>query len=197
MKKVLSFCICFVLNAIAYSQELSDSVSTKYVSEHLKFMGIPMEGPLDDFSDKIIAKGFQFEMVNDNNLTILQGIFAGHQASVLLQPNRNNDIYRVQVIFGDGKNYFTSWEKISSLYYELKDLLISKYGQPEECTEKFVGKEPKRDYHKMLAVAQEKCDYYCIFELYGSASFIGELSGRVTRISVVIALSERVSTACL
>lgn len=169
---LLSF-ICIAMSVNTYCMEKSDSSSTRYVSEHIKFMGIPMEGSFDDFRDKVIAKGFRFEMTNDNGLTILHGPFAGHQASILLQPNRKNEIHRVQLIFGDGNYYFTSWKKIANLYYELKDLLISKYGQPEECTEEFVGKKPITDKSKILAVAEEKCKYECIFTIYGEASVDG------------------------
>jgi len=173
MKKIVLLCICAIIWMGGYCQEQHDSTSVKYVSEHIKFMGIPMDGSFDDFRDKIIAKGFRFEMINDNNLTILSGYFANHRADVLLQPNRDDEIYRVQLIFSDGGQYFTSWKDISRLYFELKELLISKYGEPDECKEKFKGARPSTDRGKIIAVAQDRCNYSCAWKLYGEATFEG------------------------
>lgn len=182
MKHLLILCICLMTSLFGFSQEQRDSMANNYVSEHVKFMGIAMEGPLEEFKDKLIAKGLKFYMVNEKNVTILTGLFAGHQAFIILQPNRNNEIFRVQVIFADGKNCFTSWKELSNLYYDLKKLLISKYGQPKECTEKFIGKKPTNDRDRILAVAQEKCDYNCYFSLQGEATYEGG--------SVIISIDE-------
>lgn len=174
MKRLLLCCFFIVIGISAYCQEQNDSISTQYVSEHIQFMGIPMEGSFDEFRDKVIAKGFRFEMINNNGFTILRGSFADHPVSILLKPNRKNEIYRVQLIFADGNLYFSSWKRISNLYYELKDLLISKYGQPKVCIEKFIGQKPSTDKGKILAVAKEKCTYESIFELYGKVAFESE-----------------------
>ena len=64
-----------------FSQEQRDSMANNYVSEHVKFMGIAMEGPLEEFKDKLIAKGLKFYMVNEKNVTILTGLFAGTKLS--------------------------------------------------------------------------------------------------------------------
>lgn len=171
MRKILLLCFCFAMTICGFSQEQSDSSSVKYTAEHVKFMGIPMEGPFDDFRDKVIAKGFRFDMINDLGYTILEGTFAGHHASILMLPNRNNEIYRIQLILADGNQYFTSWKRISNLYYELKNLLISKYGDPEECTEEFKGKRPTTDKDRILAVANENCNYHCLWGLYGKGTY--------------------------
>lgn len=174
MKKLFFILFCFICSLNVFSQNQRDSIQGKIVLEHMKFMGIPMEGPIGEFSNKIISKGFSFEMINDNNLTVLKGNFAGHMAHVLLQPNRDNEIYRVQLLFSDSGSKFISWEELSNVYFDLKELLISKYGEPKYCNENFVGKKPKKDKDKIIAVLEGNCVYECGFDLTGLAKYISK-----------------------
>lgn len=170
MKNVLLFLLFLLFSIFTYSQEV-DSISTeesKSEMEHMKFMGTPIEGSMNEFKNKIISKGFRFESVNDNNITILSGMFAGHSAYVLLLPTRDNQIGCVEVLFTDNeRKSFTSWNKISSLYFELKKNLVSKYGEPDECDEKFRKGPYLSDHSKMLALVNDNCVYKCNFNVIG------------------------------
>ena len=49
--------------------------------EHLSFKGIPIEGSMTAFCQKLKAKGFT-QMGRDNNVTMFTGDFTGRQQSV-------------------------------------------------------------------------------------------------------------------
>ena len=61
-------------------------------NEHLKFMGIPINGTLESFTQKLVAKGLKREHAWDNAL-LLKGTFAGKSGSgvcVCLQKIRGS-----------------------------------------------------------------------------------------------------------
>lgn len=71
MKKILTIILFFV--AVSAS------------AQHLKFMGIPLDGSIDMFQSKLLAKGLTFnkELTSQFNLPdvrVYEGIFCGYQA---------------------------------------------------------------------------------------------------------------------
>lgn len=49
--------------------------------EHLSFKGIPIEGSMTDFCQKLKAKGFT-SIGSENNITLFSGDFTGRDATV-------------------------------------------------------------------------------------------------------------------
>ena len=61
--------------------------------EHLSFKGIPIEGNMTAFCQKLKAKGFT-SIGRDNNITMFRGDFTGREATIGVKAT------------GDGKNVF-------------------------------------------------------------------------------------------
>lgn len=177
---LLKIClICLSLNVgTAFCQDMVTENGIEITTEPMLFMGIPMRGPVTVFVKKLETKGLKFDMINDNGLYVMKGLFVGHTASVLLQPLADGDICRVQVLFSDQGQYFTSWRRIYDVYKDIKDRLIEKYGKPHKCIEKFLGIKPSGDLKKIIALHQGKCNYSCTF------TFEGEMTSQAEYVSM-------------
>ncbi len=102
------------------------SVINIMAQEHLSFKGIPIEGSMTAFCQKLKAKGFT-SIGRDNNATIFTGDFTGRKATVGV------------VASGDGKNVCAvvvcfdpsgEWNILVNIYDYYKDLYTRKYGEP-------------------------------------------------------------------
>jgi len=127
-------------------------------NEHLKFMGIPINGTLESFTQKLVAKGLKREHAWDNAL-LLKGTFAGKSGSgvcVMRVPSRNI-VYKVVVCLPSKD----TWEWLENDYKEFKEMLTTKYGEPYKCSESFKeGTYVGSDYLKISALKEGKCEYY-------------------------------------
>ena len=130
-------------------------------NEHLKFMGIPINGTLESFTQKLVAKGLKREHAWDNAL-LLKGTFAGKSGSgvcVMRVPSRNI-VYKVVVCLPSKD----TWEWLEDDYTEFKRMLTSKYGDPFKYSESFKeGTYVGSDYLKISALKEGKCEYYSIW----------------------------------
>lgn len=93
MKKTLLFILfTLILSAPLYAQSKSN--------QHLKFMGIPIDGSITNFQNKLIAKGFKYNKTAskaiDEPIRIFNGQFAGEKATIYVSYNRDlNLVYSV------------------------------------------------------------------------------------------------------
>ena len=127
-------------------------------NEHLKFMGIPINGTLESFTQNLVAKGLKREHAWDNAL-LLKGTFAGKSGSgvcVMRVPSRNI-VYKVVVCLPSKD----TWEWLENDYKEFKEMLTTKYGEPYKCSESFKeGTYVGSDYLKISALKGGECEYY-------------------------------------
>lgn len=94
--------------------------------EHLSFMGIPIEGSMTTFCQKLKAKGFN-SVGSDKNLMLFTGNFTGRTATVGVQATDNGtDVYGVVVLFEPSGE----WNVLVNTYVYYKNLYTRKYGQP-------------------------------------------------------------------
>ena len=99
--------------------------------EHLSFKGIPIEGSMTAFCQKLKAKGFT-QMGRDNNVTMFTGDFTGRQATVGVgATDDGKSVHSVVVIF----NEISEWNTLVNTYDYYKGLYIRKYGEPSACRE--------------------------------------------------------------
>ena len=119
-----------------------------------KFMGIEMRGSIDEFSDKLKKKGFEFIEGTDKSL-LLKGDFAGETVKVAVIGKEK--VYGVGVFFADQ----SEWIPLKNQYYNYKKRLISKYGTPTTQNEEFVGSFV--DGLEMISIDKEEIDYQCEF----------------------------------
>ena len=149
MKRIL-IALLFVFSCIG--------AMAQNANEHLKFMGIPINGTLESFTQKLVAKGMKREHAWDNAL-LLKGTFAGKSGSgvcVMRVPSRNI-VYKVVVCLPSKD----TWEWLENDYKEFKEMLTTKYGEPYKCSESFKeGTYVGSDYLKISALKGGECEYY-------------------------------------
>ena len=120
MKKTLLFILfTLILSAPLYAQSKSN--------QHLKFMGIPIDGSITNFQNKLIAKGFKYDKVGSQNLEgptrIFKGLFAGETSWIYVYYDKEQKfVYRVKVVIQRD-----SESQISSLMNTFKFQLEEKY----------------------------------------------------------------------
>ena len=127
-------------------------------NEHLKFMGIPINGTLESFTQKLVAKGLKREHAWEDQV-FLRGTFAGNNDCnifVITVPNRN--IVSAVVVCLPPRE---TWAWLESDYNEFKQMLTSKYGEPSQHSETFkAGTFTSSDYLKISALKEGECEYY-------------------------------------
>ena len=112
MKKIL-----FILIALLTSINLM-------AQEHLSFKGIPIEGSMSSFCQKLKEKGF-ISIRRDNNLTLFSGDFTGRKATVgVVATDNEKNVFAIAVFFEPSKE----WETLVDTYDYYKDLYTRKYG---------------------------------------------------------------------
>lgn len=94
--------------------------------EHLKFKGIPIEGSITSFCQKLKAEGYTSMGVKEN-IHLFSGKFTGRDAVVAaFATTDGKNIYSVSVGFMPDDQ----WNNLTSTYYYYKDLYTRKYGNP-------------------------------------------------------------------
>ena len=118
MKKVLfSLFLAFTIVATASAQE---------ESEHLTFKGIPIEGSMTEFCQKLRTKGFT-SIGRENNIALFTGDFTGREATVgVTATDDGKNVFAIGVLFDPSGE----WNTLVNTYEYYKDLYTRKYGEP-------------------------------------------------------------------
>ena len=139
-------------------------------SEHLKFKGVPIDGTLNEYVAKMKQAGFNHEGTEDGT-ALLSGEFAGYSDCIVgvKTLQKLNRVHEIVVLFPSQDK----WAGLSYDYERLKTMLSKKYGEPDECVEKFVNTpsyiDINDDNDKMREVESDHCEYYSIYNSeYGS-----------------------------
>ena len=82
MKKLLLVVLTLLFSVVSFAQ-----------NNVTQFLGIPVDGTKNDMIQKLKAKGFTYDAVND----MLEGEFNGQNVGILIATN-NNKVYRVCII---------------------------------------------------------------------------------------------------
>ncbi len=94
--------------------------------EHLSFKGIPIEGSMTDFCQKLRAKGFT-SIGQENNITLFSGDFTGREATVgVTATDDGKNVFAVVVLFEPSGE----WNTLVNTYDYYKELYTRKYGSP-------------------------------------------------------------------
>lgn len=127
-------------------------------TDHMKFMAVPIDGQVSDFTNKLKNIGL-VHLFGNNGFTQMRGDFAGYRTCYVMIPNLHpNDVaYKVIVFFPALDN----WQELTENYFEIKSLLTEKYGEPSEVSETFeVLGISALDYRSPLyKVKTDRCFY--------------------------------------
>lgn len=108
------------------------AVISLMAQEHLSFKGIPIEGSMTAFCQKLKAKGFT-SIGSENNFTLFTGDFTGRNATVgVTATDDGKDVFAVVVLFDPSGE----WNALVNTYDYYKDLYTRKYGKPSISKEK-------------------------------------------------------------
>lgn len=146
MKKVLAVFIALIACVSIMAQE------------HLKFKGIPIEGNLRSFCQKLEAKGFDLARER-RNYAMFYGDFIGHNTCITVKATSNGDnVYAVIVLFESSE----TWTTLVNHYDYCKDLYAKKYGTPIISEENNPAKT-KSNTELMNELYSETAPYYSIW----------------------------------
>lgn len=94
--------------------------------EHLSFKGVPIEGSMTAFCQKLKAKGFT-SIGRDNNVNLFTGDFTGRKVTVgVTATDDGKNVFAVCVFFDPS----SEWNTLVNTYDYYKNLYTRKYGEP-------------------------------------------------------------------
>ena len=104
-------------------------------TEHLKFMGFPLNGTIDSFQSKLATKEVkpdtEFNKVNGVGTRAFKGSFAGYKSEIYVYyEKRTKTVYRAKACMTE-----TDKGLSEQIYDKLKTMLTEKYGEPEHIGE--------------------------------------------------------------
>jgi hypothetical protein len=124
-------------------------------TEHMKFKGIPMEGTLQTFTAKLKTKGYTPMGIQDG-VSLLTGEFAGYKnCTIGAVADKSGMICKVSVIFPT----MDKWSELEGCYQNYKSMLTEKYGEPEDCVEKFKNDYVDDDNSKKYELGMDRCTF--------------------------------------
>lgn len=94
--------------------------------QHLKFMGIPLTGSIDNFQRKLAAKGIQpdreFNRIMPFGSRCFKGRFTGKSCTIHTYYTDNKIVYRAKAVYSNDNEGLAD-----QFYEEIKELLQTKY----------------------------------------------------------------------
>ena len=149
MKKILLVMALFV------------AMAANAQTEHLKFKGVPIDGTLSQYTQRMKEKGFT-HLGTEDGRSLLEGDFAGYKnCFVFVATLQSKDLVSyIAVKFQE----YDSWSPIYNNYSTLKNMLTMKYGEPSEVIEEFQSSYVYNDDDRMDEVTEDRCKYITTFE---------------------------------
>lgn len=172
---------------------LTTMLTFAQTSEHLSFKGVPIDGTLDEYLSKMKKSGFS-HLATEDGIAILKGDFAGYKdCTVGVSTLKQQDlVHKIAVIFPDKD----TWSRLSTNYFDLKQMLTEKYGKPSDVVEKFDGNsQPRDDNSKMYEVKFDRCKYYSIWETDAGEIQLSIDHNSVTSCFVKLAYFDKINSA--
>ena len=129
-------------------------------NQHLMFKGVPIDGTLSEYVEKMKLNGFTL-LGSENNGALFNGEFANYQNCKIGvgTSNKKDLVSTVFVMFPEREE----WNDLYGDYSRLKQLLSEKYGIPNESKEKWEnGYEPMLSL-RMSAVKLGECNFTTTF----------------------------------
>ena len=187
MKKFILFFAALFISVISFAQNNS---------EHLTFKGVPIDGTLSEYVAKMKSAGFS-HIGTEDGVALLSGEFAGYRECMIgvKTLKKYNTVHEIAVLFPTQN----TWRGLSYDYTKLKSMLSKKYGEPEECVEKFVNTPSyvniNDDNDKMREVEDNHCKYYSIFTVEnGTISLSIEYDGVLVGSRVKLWYSDKINS---
>ena len=187
MKKFISLLFMVFVAFASYGQDLT-------AEKHMEFMGITIDGKLDDFVNKLISKGFKVSSVEETT-AMLTGNFAGEDAKLFVcSTPKTKTVYQIGVNYDNP--YTVTWDLLESQYSKMKNMLKKKYGEPILEKEEFMDDFVEDSRMKLYALKRGRCEYISTFtdEAKVGLIFLGIMPGNsLLEPSVIIAYTDKIN----
>ena len=144
--------------------ELADNplIKSMFSKEHLKFKGLEMDGPLDEFYKNLKKEISDLDGYILDFAGILKGTFAGTRGCIILiYPNSDNNIRDITVQFPVSDN----WGMLKQDYEELCSNMVLKYGEPMATSNDYLEPFKEGDGKEIDGVLQGKVKLCQVFGL--------------------------------
>ena len=134
MKRILTFMII-----------LQFAINVQAQTEHLKFMGIPLNGSIAAFQTKLQAKGIKYDAEGSRQVKVgcrcFKGSFSSEKADIYVYYNeRTKVVYRAKAVIT-----YLSKEKGEDKFYSFKSMLKTKYSDG-------IASDSEQDGHPSLSI---------------------------------------------
>ena len=180
-RMILATLFVALISFTGLTAQQEKSQSQPKTTEHLKFMGIPIDGSPKSFANQLKSKGFTLDSSSTPDIIWMTGTFAGiSDSNVLIYKSPSSaNVYKVRVVF-PGQD---SWSQIEIRYKKFKAWLSQKY-LLVESTEEFQGYSPKSDSDKMTKLILGDCNYWNVYGVgTPDYTFLGSVYLDIMRIS--------------
>ena len=123
--------------------------------DHLTFLGIPIDGSLEKFSQQLTNKGIVYiQEINGVNLHI--GSCLGYNNCIVgVVQSQNEDLVQSVLVCIIEPN---DWASLKAVYIDIRKKLAKEYGEPKVVEEMF-STPVKTDQEKYQAIVDGKCSY--------------------------------------
>ncbi len=120
-----------------------------------EFLGIKVDGKLNEVVTKFKQKGFKITSPHSNK-PILKGKAGNLNVEIVIFSSPiTKTVYKLTVYLPEQ----TTWAAIKSEYQDYLNTLTNKYGTPESTYDFFESPYKEGDGDEMLGVEMEKCHY--------------------------------------
>lgn len=165
------------------------SFAQSQTSEHLTFKGVPIDGTLREFVSKMRQNSFS-EITTEAGTAYLKGNFASYDGcNVEVSTLRGKDLVTNVTVYFPKQD---AWSSLASNYFNLKELLTEKYGQPSNSMERFTSFFQVEDGLKMQQVYLGNCKYVTTYETKKGSIQLSIKSTNSTA-SVILTYSDKIS----
>ena len=158
--------------------------------QHITFKGVTVDGTLDKYVSTMKQNGFT-QIGTEDGVAMLKGDFASYKGCIVGVATLNGKdlVSKITVIFPTQE----AWSSLASNYFNLKEMLTEKYGQPSESIENFSSYEPKDDGSKMSQVHLDACKYVTTYKT-DKGSIQLSIKGDISSASVILAYSDKINS---
>ncbi len=138
-------------------EEVQEITVVEDDGKHLTFKNVPIDGTLEQFVARMVQHSFKKQYQNNGN-AMLKGDFAGFKdCRIIVSTIDGIDLVSsITVLFPSREK----WSDLEQDYYNLKEMLTSKYGTPAKHSEHFAKDACIFDDDwKLISLNHGKCYY--------------------------------------
>jgi hypothetical protein len=135
------------------------SISPIKSQEHLKFRGVPIDGNVNSFIDKLRDLGYYLYDSSDSDEIIMKGKFLNKDCDIIIVTTPK---YRTVAKVVVSTQEYYSWSSIKKDYIEVKHQYCIKYGDPKSY-EFFSKPYTEGDGDEMSALKLDKCTFMSVY----------------------------------